>query len=190
MRLLRQTLLTTFSGFVVYFAVAACTSATETKPVPGADAPGGVPNAMADEWYASGTRLKIRYLEGADGSKQFVGWYDSMRDDVCTHTRHADGRVRCLPPAGATVLNYSDSSCIVRIAHGTKGAPAPKYAAASDPIGLRIQPVTGVYSGPIFSTATGSCAPAESLRAHYDHYALGPELHGTLFAPAEAKNAP
>lgn len=34
--------------------------------------------------YISGSRIKARYLEGEDGSKQFLGWWDEKLKQECT----------------------------------------------------------------------------------------------------------
>lgn len=34
--------------------------------------------------YISGSRIKARYLEGTDGTKQFIGWYDTEKKVNCT----------------------------------------------------------------------------------------------------------
>jgi hypothetical protein len=56
-----------------------------------------VPTASADP--ISGTRLKARYWQGADGSKSYIdgAWYDSELDINCAAAIAADGTFRCLP---------------------------------------------------------------------------------------------
>lgn len=43
-----------------------------------------VADASADP-NTSGSRLKAEYLVGADGSKQFLQWWDSGRSEVCDY---------------------------------------------------------------------------------------------------------
>jgi hypothetical protein len=207
----RQTVLTTLSGFAVYFGMAACTgndgqiphptpaagddpAARETPPLPTwpTPLPSPVPNAMADTWYASGTRLKIRYLEGVDGSKQFVGWYDALRSETCTFARHIDGSTRCIPPTGGTLLNFSDAACSVEIAHIAKGSPQPKYAGRAETAGLRVRSVVGVYPGTVYARSSfdGSCGAANFLRDNWDFYSAGSEMASTEFVEGAVKTAP
>lgn len=54
--------------------------------------------------YVSGSRLKARYLEGADGSRQFLTWWDSQRSEECTFEP---------PPADiANALGLSGNACL------------------------------------------------------------------------------
>jgi hypothetical protein len=68
-------------------------------PIPEADA------------ATSGTRLKARYYVGADGSKQFIGWRDTMRNEDCSFATAEAGMVRCLPAVGAYATFYADAGC-------------------------------------------------------------------------------
>lgn len=105
------------SGCVVYFIMAACSSvadrgssippppdgvapiatAAPTTPSPGPSPTSPVPPAMADDWYVPGVRLKVMYIAGADGSKQFRSWWDTKRDEACTFAEYADASFRCTP---------------------------------------------------------------------------------------------
>src|SRR5260370_16789923 len=55
-----------------------------------------VSSAMADATQ-SGTRLKVKYYAGADGSKQFFGLHDSQLNVDCNFITAADGVSRSLP---------------------------------------------------------------------------------------------
>jgi hypothetical protein len=61
----------------------------------------------------SGQRLKVRYLAGQDGSQQFFGWHDSMRNEQCSFFDIMnDGQYRCLPSfAGVAPFAFSDPAC-------------------------------------------------------------------------------
>jgi hypothetical protein len=77
-----------------------------------------VSNAMADS-NQSGTRLKIKYYLGADGSKAFKGFYDSQLNVDCYFAKAADGTVRCIPVATATTTTanyYADANCTQPVA--------------------------------------------------------------------------
>lgn len=59
--------------------------------------------------YKSGSRIQMRVTmqNGADGSR-YAGYptpYDSQRNEGCSVTRTADGKVRCIPFAPALTAN-------------------------------------------------------------------------------------
>lgn len=68
----------------------------------------------------SGSRLKARWYVGADGSRQFLNWFDSEVQAECYFARGRDGALRCLPsPLGESVLStalYADEECSSRVA--------------------------------------------------------------------------
>lgn len=87
-----------FGGSVVYVALAACSAASAPRSAAGgsgAPAPGPVAEAQAQ----SGTRLRARWMVGADGSRQFVGWWDSVRSEECAFTLASS--MRCTPGGAA-----------------------------------------------------------------------------------------
>ena len=62
--------------------------------------------------HVSGSRLKARWLEGGDGSRQFVDWWDTVLQKACTVHLAADGEYRCLPKMNSSSLNvYYDYTC-------------------------------------------------------------------------------
>lgn len=70
-----------------------------------------VPMTLADS-YKSGTRLKIRYFAGSDGSKVFAGITDATRNESCTMgVKASDGLLRCLPSYTLAASTFVDSSC-------------------------------------------------------------------------------
>lgn len=75
------------------------------KPLPTLPVP--VTEAKANE---SGSRLKARWYAGADGSRQFVNWYDTELGTECYFQDIGDGVLRCLPSVTASV-HYTDSAC-------------------------------------------------------------------------------
>lgn len=68
----------------------------------------GEPGDVAD---FSGTRLRVRYLTGEDGSKQFLDWLDLDTGEPCAY-RLFDGIRRCVP---AELFNsrivFTDPAC-------------------------------------------------------------------------------
>jgi hypothetical protein len=64
----------------------------------------------------SGSRLRAKYVTSADGARQFVGWYDSQRQEDCRFDVAEDGETRCMPIAAQlgsqlSVSGYADSAC-------------------------------------------------------------------------------
>ena len=55
-----------------------------------------IPDAAAQA-ATSGTRLKASYYVGADGSKEFIGLYDSQLGVNCSFYSASDGTSRCMP---------------------------------------------------------------------------------------------
>lgn len=73
-----------------------------------------VPSATANE---SGSRIKAKWIVGDDGSRTFVGTYDSEREEECVWTYATDGSRRCLPIGGVASAypQFTDSACTLRI---------------------------------------------------------------------------
>lgn len=73
--------------------------------------PQGAPGADGDT--NSGSRLKARFRAGTDGSREFLGWYDSSLESNCTFFPHNgkdwcfDQPVTALEPS----WSYSDPAC-------------------------------------------------------------------------------
>jgi hypothetical protein len=195
------------SGLVVYYVMAACSgsggsgggaSSGSSGPPPrsSGDADGSsgvVPNAMADQWYASGSRLKLRYFDGEDGSKQFFDWHDSSRNEDCTIQQHADGSWRCLPASQlvASTGSYYAAGCTAPLAIAFKGTQ-PKYAFFPD-LNAGYHPhvlqLGALVTGTVYVGTPASCT-STTPPAFYDVYATGAELPSTDFVGATPKVAP
>lgn len=125
------------------------------------------PDASAQEM--SGTRLKARYYVGADGSKQFAGWYDTSRKENCTVMTASDGKLRCLPSAFfATGGSYfSDDGCsqklfyTVKASASTACAPAAGslgYGYYTDGCGYSFYTLTATVPGVVYTGTPASCS--------------------------------
>ncbi len=64
-----------------------------------------VPEAAAES-SVSGSRLKARTYRGEDGSRQFVGWRDTLLEIDCAFRAAGDGSVRCLPLRQGSPTDY------------------------------------------------------------------------------------
>ena len=67
-----------------------------------------------------GSRLRPRSSVTADGSKQFLDWYDTKIHASCTFDRAADGSYHCLPSGIARVPIgggpfFSDARCMTGV---------------------------------------------------------------------------
>lgn len=159
-----------------------------------------VPNAMADEWYKPGTRLKLQYFEGSDGTKQFTGWLDSVRNESCGFFQHADGATRCMPIIGSlgTGSLYADAGCVVPLAFRVKSPmPAPSAALSYDAAaaGYHVFSVIAPYTGTLHSGTPATCtaftaSTAATYYNAYDIYALSAEVPGSTFVSATKKTSP
>lgn len=79
----------------------------------------------------SGTRLRARYYAGEDGSRQFMGWRDTTRNEDCSFLKSEDGQLRCLPTA-TYASYYSDAGCsqpLLAVAKATPNCGAVAFAA-------------------------------------------------------------
>lgn len=81
---------------------------------------------MADEWHKSGSRLKLGFMKGADGTQQFFGWSDSQR-----------GGEGCMPATIAFVGGFASPNCTgTELALVAKGTPAPKYGYKAETLAI------------------------------------------------------
>lgn len=156
---------------------------TARQPLPTADAQTSI----------GGSRLKARYLLAEDGSRQFLGWYDSQRQENCAFTQAPDDIVRCMPFVAAAVAHpfsqaFADSACTRRIEQrqavpalcqtepmflfesgGSTCAPRLRFYQFGDPF-------TGTY----YVQAAGRCVQADAPSP--DMFYVGPEVPTAFWA--------
>lgn len=96
--------------------------------VQGGGAGGGSSVGRSDELTA-GTRLKVRAVVGADGSRQQIGFFDTARMENCAFLAATDNTQRCLPLDGAIYggVMFADSQCTQPLFYGAPGCSQPKY---------------------------------------------------------------
>lgn len=161
-----------------------------------------VPKAAADP-NASGTRLKVKYMAGADGSKQSIGLFDATLGVDCAYAYAADAKLRCLPVADSVVdplfsavvglgsYAFSDAACTMPLT-STVTVAAPKYLIATDstialPAGVpvaatRVFVAGAVYSGAVYSLTPTACAHATThLPPGSSYYSAGAEVLPPMF---------
>lgn len=160
----------------------------------GPDAP-SLGGADADR---SGERLRAAYLNGADGSRQFVGWYDASLEVDCTYAIASDGSWRCLPGGAETGRFFADAACTQRLATLPRGCSAPAYAVSSDTSACAWRPSKHVfslgvpYTGPIaYSFVAGACSAVTSADLIlYDLHLVGDEVPPESFVAATLEREP
>lgn len=151
-----------------------------------------VPDALA--FPESGSRLKVRTIEGADGSANVIAgqFYDSELEETCYPGRATDGVTRCLPLGAATTI-FSDPSCSDRVAYAAKGCMGQKFfrwtttgavCGTSDAhlskVGGLVSP-TELYSGTPETCTAVTPAVLDIYLETYDFYEVGPELPANTF---------
>ena len=100
---------------------------------PGDQGPMGQVGGAGKDAAQDGSRLTARWINGADGSRQFHGdWHDTERDEVCAWQMH-DGDMLCLPRIlDANPFNtWTDAAC-------TEPGFVAKYAPADYPEGSSV----------------------------------------------------
>jgi hypothetical protein len=188
-------------SMAVYLIVAACGSTERFLPDGGLLADGAavvdslshpVPDAKADG-SQSGSRLKVKYMAGADGSRvPYGGLRDSMLNVDCSFLPAVDGTMRCFPIGGASASSFFvDQNCTQLLAYIGKGCAKTPYATASAPSGgactetrYRVFSVGAPFMGMTFyQLSNGICtgSPASNLSASYDLYAVGAEVPASTF---------
>jgi hypothetical protein len=194
---------------VVYLVIGACGGGGSSKTASSGDDAGGlvdalsdalanpVPDALADS-SGSGSRLKLQYYVGTDGSKVPAGVLDSMLATTCVYNTAADGTTRCLPPGSDASAAYADSACTTPLATVPKGCAATKYALRTIPtkgtcetaqpihvygLGAAFTPGMDVYES---GGSGGGCVAISSmaLTTIYDLYSVGAELPPSTFVQA------
>lgn len=87
---------------------------------------------------ASGDRIQVEVIEGSDGSRVFVGLYDSEMKTECAYTTAADEKLRCLPtPSDKLRLVWSDD---VHFSDSECTQPLAEWLGSTDENGLFLQP--------------------------------------------------
>jgi hypothetical protein len=125
----------------------------------------------------SGTRIKVRWYQSAEGTLVFDSMYDSMLDVRCQAALTSDGKVRCLPLEQLSGVQwYSDAQCTMPAMPIRDDCYLPAYAAVNANPGCPttawggIQQTFSVYrvdaaqadAGPGFVASSGACVADNS----------------------------
>lgn len=157
---------------------------------------GGI-GAAFDREALSGTRLKRRYLQGDDGSRAPLGFFDTMRNENCDFLITDDNHHRCLPQQGTAIVAtfWFDSGCSERVAFsefctaatlGYQYSEACPRQVAPYPVTKYTPTVTSLYVG-----TPGACTGVNPTSyPGFTFYRLGTKLNASVFARAEVKVEP
>ena len=151
-----------------------------------------VPDADANQ---SGSRLRAKYYTGADGSRQWISWYDNQRKEDCTFQPHSDGTLRCAPfPQTVTAGSfYSDAGCKTDVASRiiqacSPAIPQPKYAIYYDAFGCsytyRWASIMQPYAGTTLYYKNSGVCTATAKSASYEYFSLNGEVAASEFVAA------
>jgi hypothetical protein len=158
-----------------------------------------VPDAAAEP-ATDGSRLKAEYNVGADGSRQFAGWWDSQRNEECAFQPFADGSQHCVPLyTGVIQLGFSDSSCssaLFAIALSTCPDPATvKYALSGAAWGCTafsyaaVESLTLATPDKIFSGTPAACVDVTASYKPVYNFFTGTEIPLSSFVAATKQHA-
>ena len=199
---------------VVYVVVAACSAYSGDDPATGGPPRGTDDGSTADtsilnpvgnalaEGHKSGSRLKLRFYEGSDGSRQFINFWDSELKTYCWVTagpKTIDDKTRCLPPVLGTLV-YSNDTCATPVAYVVnKSAEQPTVAGVSVvfqnrearefyALGALQNPPAGTVYGKGEGGVGGSgCASTTISATANNYYGVGAPLAPTAFVEMTIK---
>lgn len=143
---------------------------------------GGPSDGTTD--HTSGSRLRVRYLAGVDGSRQFIGFFDGQREENCSFggstVRGSDG-----------AFYFQDAVCTARLAASLKSQCPPKYAAMYNasqcPLTETIYPILSAFTPggtTYYVNGSAQCVAYPGSLASYDLYTVGDEIAPSSFVEA------
>lgn len=152
-----------------------------------------VSEAAADT-NQSGSRIKVKFYAGDDGSKAFLGLYDSQRQEDCTFSLASDGTTRCLPGGLTTGSYFADSACTTKLALSfTTSCTTPKYATVTSVScpsgGAQIFQLGAPFTGTAYGSTGTSCV-VTTIPGTFLLYSIGSEVPPGSFVSATSQTAP
>lgn len=155
--------------------------------VPDAATEGGTPNPG----WTSGSRLRARTFDGKDGSKQFAGWYDSMRMESCEYGYASDGSLRCLPTveqvSQISTVYFKDGQCTQPYAVVIRGC-TPRYAISTS--NSCAHPPTRIFAAGTLTNVnayvlSNGCSGPLPIPTSIDLWTPGAEIPAASFQDAQ-----
>lgn len=135
----------------------------------------------------SGSRLQGVYYESPEGTRQFVEWFDSQKQQYCHFVQTPDQKFRCMPSdVFNSTLYFSDSACATEVAYGGANQSScarqllvfPDGIPNLDPLfrRLRYRPVAGPGSlrTEVYQKRNGVCEKVATSSGWY--YPVGDDL--------------
>jgi hypothetical protein len=219
----RRSVETLVAGFVVYGFFAACaaagdgggflgasggntglpggSSAGNGATVPGTGGKGSsitdpVPSVKAEP-YRSGDRIRAKYLAGSDGSRQFMGWFDTHLDVDCSFLMTSAG-YRCvpIPDVYSSESYFSNAECSQPLwaafsKPGCLTAPGMETPIGAKTVVSECVSTTTLYrltpySGDVYQRAGTSCLKIENTTSLVFYAELG-QLDPTDYVAGEMK---
>jgi hypothetical protein len=114
---------------------------------------------------ATGHRLSYRQVVAGDGTRERIGWYDTVTNLECTVQLAADGAARCLPEAEKVFFwstAFSDAACTKPVVYVNEGDPLPAGLVQPDASSPGLPPGSyyrvGASATVLYTTERGSCA--------------------------------
>jgi hypothetical protein len=156
-----------------------------------------VPPASADS-NQSGSRRKVKYYAGDDGSKAFAGFYDSQRKEDCSFALAGDGKTRCLPSPTATLSGYyADAHCTQPLLAINSNCATPTYAwtmdstACAATAGHHVLAVGSPFAGSsVYILGGTACSGPAPTGAGYLYFFAGDEVDPSAFVAATVDISP
>lgn len=190
--ILKNATLCLVGGLAVYVAMAACAAkAPAREETAGASTTtGGIGDPVGAAQAQSGSRLKAKWVSGSDGSKQFVGFYDSERSEDCSFQKAGDGTTRCMPASSGSVYNafFSDAGCaqpLLSVPVGSVSCQAPKYGFTllGGCGGSDIRAVGSMHAGQVFMKTSSACDPVSGplVPTAVTFYSVGNAIAASAF---------
>lgn len=155
---------------------------------------------QVEQAETSGSRIKAMRLASEDGAKQFLGWWDSTRQEACTFLDTSDGK-RCIPIGNSAVqFRFDDAACTHEVLVPLTGCPAAygvrfelmSSACQGGGQGARYTQVVQV--GPmiasgvtVYTNGAGGCSV---IAGNATTYAVGATVPMTAFALATVQTDP
>jgi hypothetical protein len=110
-----------------------------------ASAAADVPPPKPYPLFVSGTRLRARYLQAADGTTAQTILHDNVLDTDCSFELMENGVTRCVP-TNMTYVVFADAQCKVPVAE--RSCAAAKWARYSDESGSHVYKLGAAVAKP------------------------------------------
>lgn len=157
----------------------------------------GIGDALTDPVSSAnaepGSRLKRKFRDAEDGAREFLTgvWWDSQRQEDCSFTLAADGKMRCLPP-GNEFRYFADAQCNTPMVMMQGACSPPKYGTSATEAACGLDaPSTHVFAigGPtspamIYGKSGSACFAIGPTTPDWQYFSVGAEIPANSFVAA------